>query len=344
MIQIEFTEEEIQPLHHERRPHPDPRVRQRGEIVSLKALGYSHQEIGPMARVSPPTVREALPRDQEGGLEKLKEGPGHQSTSELEAYREVLEAEFRARPPQTIHEAVDRIEKLTGLRRSPTQGRPFLKSLGMKRLQVGSIPSQAHGEKPAQFLEQKIEPRWEEARQGKRHVCFGEGAPFVWQAFLGFLGCFTRVFIPAPSGRPRLSVLGAWHALTHEVVTVVTEDYLNAETVKALLHQLKASFGDLPITIFLDNARYQPGQAVRAVAAEWGIERIFLPSYSPNLNLIERLWKFVKKECLYSQYYETFAAFKSAILECLQETQGKHKDKLAPLLTLNFQGVENETL
>jgi transposase len=339
MIQIEFTPEEIEQLHHERRHHPDPRVRQRCEIVYLKALGYSHQEIGQIARVSQPTVREALQRYQEGGLEKLKEVQGHQSTSELEAYREVIKAEFQERPPQTLHEAADRIAKLTGLRRSPTQVRQFLKRIGMKRLKAKSTPSKGDGEEQARFLEQKIEPRLEEARQGKRHVFFLDGAHFVWQAFLGFLWCFTQVVIPAPSGRQRLSVLGALHALTHEVVTVVTEDYINAETVKALLYQLKKSYGDLPITIFLDNARYQRCQAVFAVAAELGIELIFLPSYSPNLNLIERLWGFVKRECLYSKYYETFAAFKEAILECLRETQGKHKDKLTTLLTLNFEVV-----
>jgi len=343
MIQIEFTQEEIEQLHHERRHHPDPQVRQRCEIVYLKALGYSHQDIGRIARVSQPTVRDALHRYKEGGLEKLKEVYRHRSTSELEEHREALEAEFRERPPQTINEAIDRIKKLTGLRRSPTQVRQFLKSLGMKRLKVGSIPAKAKGEKQAQFLEEKLEPRLEEARQGKRHVFFLDGAHFVWSAFLGFLWCFTRVFVPAPSGRQRLSVLGALHALTHEVVLVVTEDYINAETVKALLRRLKASFGDLPITIVLDNARYQHCQAVLTGAAEVGIELLFLPSYSPNLNLIERLWKFVKKECLYSKYYETFAAFKSAILECLRETQGKHKDKLATLLTLNFQVLENET-
>jgi len=80
------------------------------------------------------------------------------------------------------------------------------------------------------------------------------------------------------------------------------------------------------------------------LAAQLGIELLFLPPYSPNLNLIERLWKFVKKECLYSKYDETFALFKQAILDCLAETQGKHRQKLASLLTLKFQTFENETL
>lgn len=62
------------------------------------------------------------------------------------------------------------------------------------------------------------------------------------------------------------------------------------------------------------------------LAAQLDIELLFLPAYSPNLNLIERLWKFVKKQCLYAQYYEDFTAFKDAIFTCLGQTQTTHKD------------------
>ena len=94
---------------------------------------------------------------------------------------------------------------------------------------------------------------------------------------------------------------------------------------------------EIPITIVLDNARYQRCKLVMEKAAELGIELLFLPPYSPNLNLIERLWKFVKKEVLYSQYYDNFAKFKEAITNCLEETETKHKKALDSLLTLKFQ-------
>lgn len=90
-----------------------------------------------------------------------------------------------------------------------------------------------------------------------------------------------------------------------------------------------------PVTIFLDNARYQHCAAVKSLALELELE--FLPPDSPNLNLIERLWKFVKKECLYSQYYPDFAAFKSGILGCLAQTKERYKADLDTLLTLKFQ-------
>jgi transposase len=96
----------------------------------------------------------------------------------------------------------------------------------------------------------------------------------------------------------------------------------------------------LPITIFLDNARYQRCAWVMEKAKSLNIELCFLPSDSPNLNLIERVWKFVKKKCLYSHYYEKFPAFKEAISNCLEETMTTYKADLDSLLTLRFQLFE----
>lgn len=96
-----------------------------------------------------------------------------------------------------------------------------------------------------------------------------------------------------------------------------------------------------PISIVLDNARYQRCQAVDAFAKELGIELLFLPSDSPNLNLIERLWKFVKKKCLYNIYYETFEEFKAGINACLKQVDGQYKDELTTLMKPEFQNFKN---
>jgi len=256
----------------------------------------------------------------------------------------MLKAEFEARPARSINEAAERIEKLTGIRRSPTQMRQFLKDLKLKRLKVGQIPAKADPEEQKAFLEEKLEPRLAEAQQGKRHVFFVDAAHFVLQPFLGFLWCFVRQFIQAPSGRQRFNVLGALHATTLQVITFTNETYINAQAVAELWRQIATEFAGLPITLVLDNARYQHCRVIIDLAAELGMELLFLPPYSPNLNLIERLWKFVKKECLYSKYYETFTEFQQAIIACVAEAHGKHKEQLASLLTLNFQTFKNVTL
>ena len=104
--------------------------------------------------------------------------------------------------------------------------------------------------------------------------------------------------------------------------------------------QLASLHVNIPLTLVLDNARYQKCAVVQDLAERLHIELLYLPSYSPNLNLIERLWKFVKKQCLYSKYYADYEAFTQAISYCLQHTHDLHKKELDSLLTLRFQTFE----
>ncbi len=93
----------------------------------------------------------------------------------------------------------------------------------------------------------------------------------------------------------------------------------------------------IPMTLVLDNARYQKCKLVQNLAQDLGIELLYLPPYSPNLNLIERLWKFVKKKCLYAKYYEDFTQFSAAITHCLDLAHLKQQKELDSLLALKFQ-------
>ena len=206
------------------------------------------------------------------------------------------------------------------------------------------IPAKVDPEKQAAYLAQELEPRLAEAQAGKRVVFFVDAAHFVLAPFLGLLWSVVRVFIPAPAGRQRFNVLGALNAMTHELITVTNDTYITAESVCQLLQKLAALQLGVPITLFLDNARYQKCALVQETASRLHIELCFLPAYSPNLNLIERLWKFVKKQCLYSQYYADFATFKAAIATCLNETRTKHKLALDSLITLHFQTLEKPQL
>ncbi len=170
---------------------------------------------------------------------------------------------------------------------------------------------------------------------------FVDAAHFVMQPFLGFLWCFVRQFIHSPSGRKRFNVLGALHATSQQIVTVTNHTYINAYSVAKLLCKLAVDFRDLPITLVMDNARYQRCYFIMDLATALGIELLFLPPYSPNLNLIERFWKYVKKACLYSEFYETFPDFKQAILDTITDPCMR---TLSSLLTLNFQTFKTVTL
>ncbi len=170
---------------------------------------------------------------------------------------------------------------------------------------------------------------------------FVDAAHFVHCAFLGYIWCFMRLFIPSPSGRKRFNVLAALDAVSKEIITVTNETYINAESVCQLMAEIAKLGLDKPITFVLDNARYQKCALVQNYAAALNIELLYLPSYSPHLNLIERFWKFVRKDCLYSKYYQNFPEFKQVIDDCIRNAYVKNKDELGTLLSWNFQSFKN---
>jgi len=182
-----------------------------------------------------------------------------------------------------------------------------------------------------------LEPRLNEAQEGRRVVYFVDAAHFVLAPFLGYLWTRLRRFIKAPCGRKRFNVLGALDAITHQLILVTNDTYINAQSVCELLGKIAAAHAGACITLILDNARYQKCALVQARADSLKIELLYLPTYSPNLNLIERLWKFVKKSVLYSRYHENFASFTAAITSCLTRAHLDHRAELDSLLTLRFQ-------
>jgi transposase len=189
-----------------------------------------------------------------------------------------------------------------------------------------------------------LKPRLEAAQAGTRHVFFVDAAHFVFGTFLCCLWSFVRLFVRAASGRQRFNVLGAFNAITQELISVTNTTVVNTETMCELLRKLAAQGLSGPLTVVLDNARYQRNAVVQALAASLGIELLYLPSYSPNLNLIERLWRFVKRQALYGRYHPTFADFQAAVQDTLHQLPTKHKDKLASLMTLNFQVFDKVSL
>jgi transposase len=188
----------------------------------------------------------------------------------------------------------------------------------------------------AAFLQDKLEPVLAEAKAGTRDVYFVDAAHFVRGAFLCRLWCLVRMFIRGASGRQRYNVLGAWHALSGVLIRVSNTTRVSSDTMVELLVKIAAG-AIRPITLVLDNARYQHCRKVKAEAERQGIQLLFLPSYSPNLNLIERLWKFTKAQALRGKHYNDFKLFQQAIDNCLDRISTDYADKMKTLMTLNFQ-------
>jgi transposase len=212
---------------------------------------------------------------------------------------------------------------------------------------VGAVPLPPkktvaeHAQTQATFLAEQLEPALAMARRGQGHVFFVDAAHFVMGAFLCCVWSLVRLMIRGRSGRQRYNVLGAWNAITRELVSIANTTVVSSETACALLRKIAALGLTGPITLVMDNARYQHCKLVQALAEELNIRLLFLPSYSPNLNLIERLWKFVKKNALAGRHYDTFAGFQAAIDGCLRKVNGDYQTSLKSLMTLQFQTFEN---
>lgn len=321
------------------------------EILWLKHHGFTHERITTLADCSLRTVQRTLNAYVAAGLAALQPLPLPPGHCALDEYRSSLEALWQQQPPRSVKQARQQIEAHTGIRRSLTQVRQFLHRVGLKPRKVSAIPVPPkstvaeHAQKQNTFLSNELQPRLEQARQGQRQVYFVDAAHFVLAPFVGILWCLTRLCLRAASGRKRFNVLGALDAVSHRLIQVNNHSYINAESVCLLLRAVAAAATPgLPITLVLDNARYQKCALVSALAQQLGIELLYLPSYSPNLNLIERVWKFVKADCLRAVYYEKYEAFTAAIQQCLDNLPGKHKAAMDSLLTHHFQTFEDVSL
>jgi transposase len=126
-MQLEFTPAIQETLNYERYHHPMPLVQRRMEALWLKSHGLPHGQIAQLVGITENTLRDYFQLYHDGGVEKLKEVVVQRPESALQTHYASLEAYFRAHPPATIKKAQREIAALTGIKRSETQVREFLK-------------------------------------------------------------------------------------------------------------------------------------------------------------------------------------------------------------------------
>ena len=178
---------------------------------------------------------------------------------------------------------------------------------------MGVIPSKADPDKRKAFLHGTLEALLEEEKQGSRRVFFVDAVHFV---------------------------MGAYSIKETELITITNNAYINSNTLVELLTAINRLHSDTAVTLVMENSRYQGCDKVMAKTKEFVIDLLFLPPYSPNLNLIERLWKFTNKQCLYNRYYETFHQFEAAIDDCLGKVKSTFSEQIKTLLNPKFQLFE----
>lgn len=342
MIQLDLSDQELSDIAE---AIDDPSTREKHKIkllvIRMHHVGAKHGFIAKVLNLHANTITNHLKEYSAGGIAATLEDRFYRPASSLEPFLECLKCSFTAAPVADAKQAVIRIEALTGIRLSESQARRTMKGLGMRLRKARSIPGKADHQLQFEFYTNHMLPKLAEAKRGERKVFFVDAAHFVLGAFLGLIWCFTRVLIKTSPGRQRYNVLGAVESHTHELISVRTNENINSASVVTLLDKIRAAHPDTEVTLVMDNARYQRCHLVMDHARDLSVELLFLPPYSPNLNLIERLWKLTKKRCLTNRYYPDFASFCGAIDQCLDDLAGPLKEELSSLMSLNFQFFQN---
>ncbi len=171
-----------------------------------------------------------------------------------------------------------------------------------------------------------------QASKGEVSLLFMDASHFVMGCdFLGYIYSKVRRFIKTYSGRQRYNVLGALDFAAKKMLTVTNDSYITATEVCEMLRKISEAYAGKTVHLVLDNAKYQKCKAVQSLASELSIKLEYIPPYSPNLNLIERVWKFIKGE-LRSKYFDNFALFRRRIDSIIESTGKETKAKIDRLI------------
>jgi len=251
-----------------------------------------------------------------------------------------LEVELRSRIYLCTAEIVSFIERAFGICYSTSGVLTLLHRMGFSYKKPTLVPGKADAEKQVEFL--KMIASLKASKNAKDKLYYGDGTHPQHNSLpsYGWIPKGEEVALKSNTGRQRVNLSGVLDAETHEVI-VKEHQRLNAETTIEFFKLIeRRNPASNTIYIVLDNAGYYKGKKIREYLKTSKIRILFLPPYAPNLNLIERVWKFFKKQILYNKYYPTYQQFRHACLEFFKKKNlGKHRRALNSLLTENFQIV-----
>jgi len=194
------------------------------------------------------------------------------------------------------------------------------------------LPAKADVKKQRDFYDTVQHPLMEQAKSGKIALLFMDASHFVMGCdFLGYIYGKVRRWIKTYSGRKRYNVLGALNFVSKKITTITNDTYITSVEICDLLRKIAMEYAGNPIYVILDNASYQKALLVQELAVQLGISLVYIPSYSPNLNLIERFWKFAKNR-LRTKYYDKFDVFQETIDSIISSSDKENKPLIDKLI------------
>jgi transposase len=327
---------ELRAAHRQTR---DKREADRIKAVVLLGTGWSAEQFAEVLQVDPNTVRNHFKRYEQRGVKALGHVAFRGSACALvEGQLAELDAHLQTHLYQTAKANVAWVKATFGVSCTESGMTALLHRLGYVYKKPRLVPGKADPKARRAFLQQ-----YEKLKQDKGQddpIYFMDAAHPQHNPVIacGWIKRGEEHEVPTNTGRQRVNINGAID-LERLKPVVRFDDTINAESTIALFEQLeRVNLVATWIYVICDNAPYYRSRVVQEYSKTSRIKLVFLPPYAPNLNLIERLWKFFKKEILYNQYFETFAEFKAACEAFFANPVQYHRE-LRSLLTGNFEIV-----
>lgn len=221
----------------------------------------------------------------------------------------------------------------------------LLHRLGFSYKKTKAVASKADEGAQVTFLEETLPPLLEQVEKGQAVVYYADGChpTHNTKTSRGWIRRGEDFVIDCNSGRKRVNINGAVNAVKPEHLVYEVTETVNAQSTQRICRRLIKKHPAKIIYFICDNARYNRNKMLQDWAKNQRIEFIYLPPYSPNLNLIERLWKLMKSKAINSTYYEKYEEFRNGIMNFLSNSK-KYKSEIRNLLTLNFRTVDGTSV
>lgn len=337
MKTLNLTEAQTNELRRAHRAAKNKKDADKIKAVYLLSRGKTPQEIAEVLMLDIDTIGNYRKRYEADGVSGLLKNNYFGSEPMLScAEIEEFSAHLETQTYLTVEAIVEHVKQVYNVHYSISGMRQLLHRLKFVYKKAKTIPGKANAELQKAYLKMLEEILKDKGEHDPHYYLDGVHPQHNTQLAYGWIKKGQDKVVKSNSGRQRININGALNADTLEVI-IRTDDTINTQSTLKLFDTLELKHPNAgAIFITLDNAKYYKNGLVYEYLKTSKIKLLFMPPYSPNLNLIERLWKFMRKTILYNKYYEKFADFKIEVMRFF-ENIAQHNDKLSTLLTKNFQ-------
>lgn len=306
------------------------------KAVYLLGSGWAIKRVREALLLDEDTLRNYMRLYEEGGLKRLIENYKGSEPLLSEKQIAILQKELDGEIYLTTQAVVAYVEKQFLIKYSQSGMRDLLHRVGYEYKKPKLVPGNPDHEAQEIFAQQYEEFMLTKADDIEVLFVDAVHPQHNTMAAYGWIKKGETRELKTSSGRERLNLHGAINAETFEM-TVIESDTVDADSTLQLLEMLENKYAVASaIFVILDNARYHYSRSVQEFLKNSRIKLVFLPSYSPNLNLIERVWKFFKKKVLYNTYYENISGFREACIQFFS-TVGNYKTELSAIMNSEFE-------